>query len=403
MPASARGSTRRPPELVSRLRTGEHLGRVLVTEGDQRAALAACRSLSHAGWWVALASARRPAAGHWSRACAARLGTVDPDDSPERFLEQLAALVEEHGCEVVLAGGERSLALISGQRKRFTARLGLPEHELVERSLDKIALLEAAARAKLASPSSRVCTTRADLERAVAELGLPVAIKPSRTVLRSRSRLRQQPIVVVRSRSELDEGWLETPPFIVQRFEESACRLSCAGLMTEDGLRGFVVVRFLRTWPPAAGAVSFGETVPVPPTLPSRVEALLDDIGWRGIFELELLDPGQQRFAAIDLNPRVFGWLELAIAAGVDLPRLWIEWVSGGDPEPAVPRVGVRYRWEDAELAHVARQLRRGNLRAAARVARPRRHVVHAHFRLRDPGPLAGRMLDVARRGLRSA
>jgi predicted ATP-grasp superfamily ATP-dependent carboligase len=329
-----------------------------------------------------------------------RLLIADPRESPERFVAELKEIVREYDFAALLAGGECSLLPISEQRETLSShvRLGLPDHDAVQRSLDKIVLLEAAAAAGLDPPPSRVCEEAEEGRRAVRELGLPIVVKPCRSVLPSERGFRQQPISVVTRQYEL-EGALArgSTPYIVQRLEEHVPRLSCAGLMTTGGVVGLVVVRFLRTWPPQAGAVCFGETVPAPRGLVERVESLLETVGWCGIFELELLDLGRGRLAAIDLNPRIFGWLALAIASGVDLPLLWLESLAGRDPKARQPLVGVQYRWEDAELAHFAWQLRRGRLRAAAPVARPRRRVVHAHFRLRDPGPLVGRLVELAR------
>jgi predicted ATP-grasp superfamily ATP-dependent carboligase len=390
---------------VTRRRANRFVGRVLVTDGEQRASLAACRSLAEAGYEVTVAAARRPAAGHWSRACAVRLLTTDPDVRPDGFVSELAAFAREHRCDALLPGSDRSVLLISQSRASFAddLLLGLPDQGAVTRSLDKIALLEAAANAGLDAPPSRVCRSRKEILAAADDLTLPVVLKPWRTVLSTATGLRQQAIAIARSRVELEDASHEgSGPCIVQRFEPFARRLSCGGLMTDDGITGFLVAEFQRTWPPAAGAVSFGETVAAPYGLAERAQELLRTIGWRGIFELEVLDLGHERFAAIDLNPRVFGWLALAVAAGVDLPRLWIEWVTGRRPRGSQPVLGVRYRWEDAELAGVAWQVSRGNLREAAGIARPRRRVVHAHFRARDPGPLAGRLLEVATRRLRA-
>jgi hypothetical protein len=242
-----------------------------------------------------------------------------------------------------------------------------------------------------------VCESTSDARRALRHLGFPSVVKPRRSVVESAGSLRQQPVALVTHPSELDQLSARVSlPFIVQRFESQAKRLSCAGVMGAKGVLGLVVIEFLRTWPPLAGAVSFGETVRAPGGLRERVEQLLDFVGWRGIFELELLDVGRGRLAAIDLNPRVFGWLALAITAGADLPRIWMESLAGVDSRPVEPRVGVRYRWEDAELAHLLWQVRRGRLGAAAHVIWPRRHVVHAHFSLADPAPLAARLLGLA-------
>ena len=374
---------------------------MLVTEGEQRSVVAACRSLARAGFEVVVAAGRRPAAAHWSRACHVPLRIADPGERPDCFVAELESVVRDGGFEVLVAGGERSLLSISERRDVLEphVELGLPDHHAVLRSLDKLALLDAASGAGLDPPLTKVCADASDAHRAVRTLGLPVVIKPRRSVLRSSNQLRQCGISVVTRRADLDDAVAAVElPAIVQRFEDQAHRLSTAGVMTDEGVLGFVAIRFLRTWPPQAGAVCFAETVPVPVGLAERVENLLDALGWRGIFELEILELGAARLAAIDLNPRIFGWLALAIAAGADLPRLWIELLAGERPKREEAVAGVRYRWEEADLAHFLWQLRRASLRRAAEVVRPRTHVVHAHFRAHDPGPLVARALELARR-----
>jgi predicted ATP-grasp superfamily ATP-dependent carboligase len=353
---------------------------------------------------VTAASGQKPAVAFWSRACHSSLALTDPGESPVRFVAELEALLRGNRFDVLVAGGDRSLHLISEARGSLGrhVELGLPDPRAVQRSLDKIALLEAADAAGLPAPTTHVCTSVSDARRALQQLGAPAVVKPSRAVVESAGSLRQKPVWIVTDPCELERLPAPTPlPFIVQRYERHAHRLSCAGVMTAEGIVGFVVIRFLRTWPPLAGAVCFGETIRSPTGLREQAEQLLGFVGWRGIFELELLDLGTRRLAAIDLNPRVFGWLALAIAAGADMPRIWLESLAGADPRAVEPLVGVRYRWEDAELAHFLWQMRRRHIGAAADVVRPHRHVVHAHFRLEDPAPLAARLLRLAQRRMR--
>jgi predicted ATP-grasp superfamily ATP-dependent carboligase len=130
------------------------------------------------------------------------------------------------------------------------------------------------------------------------------------------------------------------------------------------------------------------------------VDALVRRLGWCGIFELELLELRSGGFVPIDFNPRPFGWMTLAVRAGANLPAIWLECLCGAEPKRSIASAGFRYRWEEGDLRHLLWQLRRGRLRAAVVLA-PRRRVVHAHFELRDPAPLAAEALDVARRGLR--
>ena len=127
------------------------------------------------------------------------------------------------------------------------------------------------------------------------------------------------------------------------------------------------------------------------------------ELGWQGIFELELMRRPDGSFASLDLNPRPYGSIALAIRAGADLPAIWAAWLLGERPPYAVARPGVRYRWEDAEIRRVVWELRRGHLAEAAHVALPRRRVVHPHFQWNDPGPLLARGAYFAGRALSRA
>jgi FAD-dependent urate hydroxylase len=119
-------------------------------------------------------------------------------------------------------------------------------------------------------------------------------------------------------------------------------------------------------------------------------------MGWEGLFELELIERGIRDWAAIDCNPRAYGSLALAIAAGANLPAVWCSHLLGRQPAPVSAQPGRFYRWEDADLRHALWQLRHGRVGAAAHVARMRRHVVHPYLQARDPGPFLARAVFLA-------
>ena len=147
---------------------------------------------------------------------------------------------------------------------------------------------------------------------------------------------------------------------------------------------------------------TFSETVAVPPGLAARIRALLGEVGWEGIFQLQMLERAGGGFSVIDLNPRVFASITLDHRAGANLAAIWCEWVLGGRPVPVTASPGFRYRWEDGELCHLAWQLRHGHVWAAASVLLPHRRVVRAWFRLTDPGPLLARALQLGVTGFKN-
>jgi predicted ATP-grasp superfamily ATP-dependent carboligase len=378
--------------------------KVLATDAEERATLAVCRGLRAAGYGVSLIAFGRPAAGHWSRCCGERHVLPSPVRDVAGFVEGLAAIVQGGGYEVLLPGGDAALRAISRHRSAFEPNvlLGMPSHEAVERSVDKIELLHAAAEAGIACPTTTVCSSPAQAAAAAAELGFPVVVKPQRTVFELDGGTRQLSSRLVGDAEQLaqlvatlGDRWL-----VQQRRQGSI--YSCSGVRADGRLLAFATSRYSRTYPVEGGPVAFARTVEPPPHLAERVNTMVSLLGWQGIFEVELVRGDDGSFSVIDMNPRVFGSLSLVTTAGAPLPAIWCDWLLGRTPQPALAlaRAGVPYRWEDADARHLLWQLRHGRVRGALAVARPHRHVVHAHFRLRDPGPQLARLLYMARSGV---
>jgi predicted ATP-grasp superfamily ATP-dependent carboligase len=366
--------------------------RVLVTEVQERAGLAAIRALSASGHVVAGAASSRPAMGHWSRSCAERLLIPDPRADLAAHATRLGELADGR-FDVVIPGTDASLIALSQYRRHLPkTRLGLPDHDAVERALDKVELLRLAADSGLPPPTSLVCRDAAEVRRAGTELGPGAVVKPRATCVRRGSGLRQQRGVVLTAATDVDRvlSALE-PPVIVQRYVRGRI-VSCAGVAAGGRMLAFAASTYLRTWPPDVGAASFARTVAMPADVVSRVEDVVRRMGWQGVFELELLDDGGT-LRAIDFNPRIHGWLSLATAAGADLASTWCSWLLGDPPSaPRVARPGVSYRWEDGEALSALTSLRAGDVRRAAAIVRPRGGVVHATAALRDPLPLLARI-----------
>jgi predicted ATP-grasp superfamily ATP-dependent carboligase len=380
-------------------------GSVVVTDAEERAVLGACRGLTQAGYRVCAAARLRPAATHWSRACAERVFLPDPRKSVREFVDRLGELLRGGRYDALIPGSDASLLAVSEHRDRLdgSTRLGLPSREAVRKSVDKRLLLREAAEVGLAPPESRECADLASAEEAAAELAYPVVLKPAQSFVPVNGGLRQHGVSIAADTAALARSVPAfTPPFIVQRFER-ACFLSCTGVIAEGRLLALTTSRVLRLWPPSAGMHTFSETVAAPSGLADRVRTLLTALEWQGIFQLQMLELADGRLAVIDLNPRVFASIALDADAGANLAAVWCDWLLGRDPAPVVAKPSRRYRWEEGDLCHFAWQLRHRRLRAAASVLLPHRRVTHSWFRVTDPGPLVARGLDLALRKGRAA
>jgi predicted ATP-grasp superfamily ATP-dependent carboligase len=373
--------------------------RVLVTDGETRAAVAVTRGLADAGFEVAAVAVAhvRPAAAHWSRSVAQRIPMPDPLTEEAGFLAALERTLRAGDFSVLLPGGDASLLSVSSGRHRLDplVRIGLPPHENVQRSLDKTDLVLTAARHGLGSPPTVICHTSAQALEAASEIGFPVVVKPLSSIIGDMTPRRRSGSVLAADADELRRAMTTFGGSGMVQQHVRGGVVSFGGVFGGGRLLAEAVSRYHRTWYPTAGNACYSETIEAPAILRERVAALMKDLGWQGLFELELIDRGDGTWHAIDLNPRAYGSLALAIGAGANLPAIWCRHLLGSDSAPVKAVPGVFYRWTEADLRHALWQLRNRRGAAAAEVLTLHRGVVHPYLRSGDPGPGVARMLEL--------
>jgi predicted ATP-grasp superfamily ATP-dependent carboligase len=368
---------------------------VLITDAQERSVVAAIRALDAAGYRVDATTDKRLSPGQFSRSCNEHHRAPSPNADGEAYVARLEEIVRGGAYAALLAGNDASLLAISRHRARLETfvELGLPSHEVVRRALSKVELTSAAESVGFRTSRSRVCENGEQAQDAARELGFPVIAKSASGLVVTNGHIARPDTRLIADPAAM-RAWLrrQPGPILIQRRERGNV-YSCAGVMTADGLLGFAFARYIRTWPPRAGNASFAETVSPQESLRETVAALVDRIGWRGIFELEVIGSEKDGFVAIDFNPRVYGSLALSRRAGASLPALWCDALLGRPVVAAVARPGVCYRWEEGETRNVVAFVRRGAWQEALEVMRPRHDCAHAEFSIHDPGPLAARAL----------
>ncbi len=343
--------------------------KLLVTDADTRAALAATRSLGRAHRVHVCGSGPSSLAGA-SRFAAAHHRVPDPLAAPEAFVRETRALIEAEGIELVLPVTDASTrALCDSPLALAPARFAAAAREPYTRLSDKHALGPLARAAGLETPAGERVR---DPESALAlarDLGFPVVVKPIASVVRDGAgRLRKPEVVRVESADALPAAFARAAAggeALLQRcvagWGEGLCLLRWQGRT----LAAFAHRR-LREQPPAGGVSVLSESIAIDAQRLARVESLLDASGYHGLAMAEFKTDGQHAWL-IEINARLWGSLQLAIDAGVDFPGLLVALVAGGNPEPAgAYRVGVRLRSELGELDH-ALAVARGRVAPGAR------------------------------------
>ncbi len=350
---------------------------LIVEDGFQRGSLAACRALGRAGWEVGIGSPEKGFASS-SRFAAAWHEVPSPEEDSTGFVAGVRRAVEVGGYELVFGAGDGEVLALSGTRDDLGAIFPYGPHADVVRAFDKVALSEAAQQVGLAIPAS------------VSPEEAPVVVKPRRTIahdpqgepLRLRAKVKHTP-EEARARVEHLESLGAEP--LVQRYVEGDLVAQIAVTDRDSRVVASLQQRAASMTP--RGGTARGETEALDSSLAGRVAALLEDLNWFGIAQVQFVVPRAGEPVLIDLNGRFYGSMSLALAAGVNLPAIWAA-LATGRPLPVIepPRIGVRYHWLESDL-------RRGHgIPGSLRYALGARHGL---WDGRDPGPAlrhAGRL-----------
>jgi predicted ATP-grasp superfamily ATP-dependent carboligase len=134
--------------------------------------------------------------------------------------------------------------------------------------------------------------------------------------------------------------------------------------------------RRLREKPPWGGVAVLSESIEPDPALLGPAARLVERLGFHGVGMLEFRRRPDGRAVLMELNPRLWGSVELALGAGADFAGWLLALHAGGAPPPWQPRAGSRMRWLLGDLDHLLIGLRDresagvGRARLLARFAR---------------------------------
>ena len=341
---------------------------VLVTDGEQRAALAAVRSLGRAGYSVFACSSLGSSIAGASRHCLSEARVPNALESPIAFAGAIRELARRWTVKLVLPMTDAAALALLPERERFPGIcIPMPSAEQFRRLSDKSLLLSMAPSVGLAVPEQRtIDSPEAWAAVPVDSIRFPVVIKPARSVGQSDGRLVKLTVRHAASVAELERhcrelGAAAYPLLVQQRVVGSGVGIFV--LLWKGELLATFSHRRIREKPPAGGVSVYRESIATDPILLQRSRALLESFDWCGVAMVEFkIDEGTGVPYLMEANGRFWGSLQLAIDAGVDFPRLLVEAALGGGHTPAPVRDyrhGVRSRWWWGDVDHLLARLRR--------------------------------------------
>ena len=310
--------------------------KVLVTDAHFKNALCAIRNLGQHGCDVVAGSERRWAQGFYSRYCRRRV-TYPPPRAPERFIPYLRALAAREGIDVILPIGDRCVSVVSAHRDALGKRVRVPvaDWDAMQVAASKARTVDLARRLGISVP--RTYASMGEVER------YPVVVKACEGSgwVRYVNRPEEFPVT----------AGAET---IIQEYVPGEARAMFA-LYDRGTAMAVFQHRRLREFPATGGASTAAESIH-DPVLTDLGLRLLDALHWHGVAMVEFKwNPVDGRYTLMEINPKFWGSLDLAVAAGVEFPWLAVR-LAMGEPIPRLFEypVGVRFQWIFDDLLHVA-------------------------------------------------
>ncbi|HXW58277.1 MAG TPA: NAD(P)-binding domain-containing protein [Solirubrobacteraceae bacterium] len=388
----------------------------LVVDAAQRQALVALRELGRAGLRVGAADSDPRAPGLASRWSAVASVVPGFAEHPDAYVDAVLELCAERAPQSLIVAHDGSIEALRMRRADVQRLVGLalaPEQALAV-AIDKTQTLAFAERLGLRAPRGRLVEGPERAQEAIAEVGLPLVVKPTRSWAQGAGAGQRLISVVARTHAEalsatqtiLDEG-VEA---VLQEWlpgDREALSFLCA--------RGRIWARFAqradRTFPPLGGNSVLRESIPPPSDVTGAAERLVLELGLDGYSEVEFRRDVEGRAALMEINPRLSASVEIAVRAGVPFPRLLHDWArEAALQEVDGYRTGLRMRWLGGDLSWLRSVLtqpsgpdvpsRAGAIRAfAADFARP---MGYDYVDRRDPRPLLTAMTGAVSRALRN-
>lgn len=316
---------------------------VLVLDGHSRAAIETVQSLGRAGLEVDVAAKSLDCVAMRSRYAGMEL--LQP--LPPGFHRWLRDLDAERKYELIVPATETSLLSLRllAESDSLRRRSVLPGDEALDTALDKLKTWRLARQLGVPAPETVLMSREGSYD---VPARYPIVVKPLRSKITVHGQLQTVAAEVIRDQEAYRrhvEQWLPYSDLLRQEF------IPGRGVGAE-----FLFDRGKKVWhfvhervhevPLEGGASSYRRSVPPIPALLADAERILSSLRWHGVAMVEFRVDAAGQHWLIEINPRLWGSLALAVDAGVDFPLgLWL--LATGRSIPPQPAYRTHYYTRD--------------------------------------------------------
>ena len=339
--------------------------RVLVTDGNERSALAITRALGQRAVEVVVGAETERSLAAASKYCWRAFSYPSPFEDSAGFVASILEAVQRFEVTAVFPASDGAMSLMAQQRQKFPAhtKLPIPAAAAFESMSNKYQLMQLAVTLGIPVPQTVFVPDGRFEGQSKTLPNFPVVVKPGQSIVNANGRLRKTGIHYVSGEAELERlyatiDYLRQPSLIQRRVEGEG--QGVFALMNNGQPVALFAHRRLREKPPSGGVSVLRESIALPEPMTQYALRLLQHVGWHGVAMVEFKVDRQSGVPFLmEVNGRFWGSLQLALDAGLNFPLLLYRMACGDEVNvPATGyRVGVKSRWLLGDLDHLLLRL----------------------------------------------
>ena len=340
---------------------------ILITDGENRSALAVTRSLGRKGCRVVATGKAECTLASSSKFCAQGITVSDPDTAGQDYAQAMLDIAHSEEINVIFPMTEVSIHRLNSVRDKLPpdCMLACSSAEKMSAVSNKFDLFHLAESLDIPVPGTHYLASPDDLPGVIADIsGYPVVVKPSLSKLPQGNGFLSGGVKYAASREELKHLYatqeiLQHPSMIQDRIQGPGTGLFT--LFDRDRHLALFSHRRIREKPPSGGVSVLSESVGLDEEMMEHAEKLLSAVGWQGVAMVEFKrDNRDGKAKLMEINGRFWGTLQLAITCGIDFPALYLDLLQGKKPADVVRdyKVGHKMKWFFGTLDHLLIRLK---------------------------------------------
>jgi len=318
--------------------------KIFVTDGRSLAALAIIRSFGEKGFEVHCGDDFKNNLSSYSRYIKKKFVYPSPVFYPSKFIEYLLDLARDEKYDMIFPVRDDITLLLSKHKNKFQkyTNLCLAEYDLIKRFRDKGETIKIALSSGVPVPRTYF-PEDTKIDSIKDSIQYPVLV-------RARISSGSRGIIRVNSPAEFDAAYNNVKekygePIIQEYISKTGYSTAC--VLLDDSQTSIATFSYKRVkeYPITGGPTVVGISCEDSDVIAHSLR-MLKKAGWSGVAEIEYILDENGNPLLLEVNPRFWMSLNLAIKAGVDFPYLMYELVCEENVNYVGKyTIGLKYRW----------------------------------------------------------